>query len=379
MSVSEPSLTIGVEEEYLLVDLETRDLAPDPPAEFMSECEAKLGSRVTGEFLKAQVEIGTSVCKTVKEARAELVELRSGVAEAARKYNMAPIAASTHPFATWRAQHHTPKERYDMLAEDLQAVVRRLLICGMHVHIGIEDEDLRIDLMNQASYFLPHLLALSTSSPFWSGDNTGLMSYRLSVFDALPRTGVPERFDSYAEYQRLVQQLINAGMIEDGSKIWWDLRPSSRYPTLEMRMTDVCTRLEDSLTIAAFYQCVMSLLFRLRKLNQRWRTYPLLCVQENRWRAQRYGTTNTLIDFGIGEQVPYTELLDEIIELSSEDAHRLDCVEEIENARKIVKNGSSAQMQIKVYGQALANGASEEEALKKVVDWLIETTVEGLA
>jgi carboxylate-amine ligase len=373
-----PALTIGVEEEYLLVDRDSRDLADDPPPEFMAECERRLGSRVTGEFLKAQVEIGTGICSTIQEARSELIELRGVVAEVANKFDMAPIAASTHPFATWRKQHHTRAERYDILAQDLQAVVRRLLICGMHVHIGIEEEDMRIDLMNQASYFLPHLLALSTSSPFWVGEKTGLMSYRLTVFDSLPRTGVPERFDSFGEYRRLVNQLVRAGMIEDGSKIWWDLRPSSKFPTLEMRMTDVCTRLEDSLTIAAFYQCIMSMLYRLRSLNQRWRTYPLLCVQENRWRAQRYGTTDTMIDFGIGEQVPYSELLSEITELCREDAERLDCVAEIANAQQIVTNGSSAQMQLKVYDEAIEQGKNQDDALKAVVDWLIETTVEGL-
>ncbi len=378
MSVPEPKLTLGVEEEYLLVDRETRDLADDPPAEFMVECERQLGSRVTGEFLKAQVEIGTGICASIKDVRREVVELRQTIAHIANKFDMAPIAASTHPFATWRKQKHTQKERYDMLAQDLQAVVRRLLICGMHVHVGIEDADMRIDMMNQASYFLPHLLALSTSSPFWTGEKTGLMSYRLTVFDSLPRTGVPERFDSFGEYQRLVDQLIHAGMIEDGSKIWWDLRPSSNFPTLEMRMTDVCTRVEDSLTIAAFYQCIMSMLYRLRKLNQRWRTYPLLCVQENRWRAQRYGSTDTMIDFGIGEQVPYNELLTEISELCREDAERLDCVDEIANAQRIVTNGSSAQMQLAVYDEAIENGQDKDQALRAVVDWLIDTTVEGL-
>ncbi len=378
MSVPEPSLTIGVEEEYLLVDKETRDLVTDPPEELMPACEKRLGARVTGEFLKAQLEIGTGVCRTIKEARVELAELRSVIVEEAGKFDLAPIAASTHPFAAWRQQLHTPKERYDLLAHDLQAVGRRLLICGMHVHVGIEDPDLRIDMMNQASYFLPHLLALSTSSPFWAGEKTGLMSYRLTVFDALPRTGVPERFDSFGEYQRLVDQLVKAGMIEDGSKIWWDLRPSSRYPTLEMRMTDVCSRIEDSLTVAAFYQCIMSMLFRLRQLNQRWRTYPLLCVQENRWRAQRYGATDTMIDFGIGEQVPFADLIDEIIELTRIDAEKLDCVDEIANAKRIVERGTSAQRQIEVYDQAIADGDDSPEALRKVVDWLIETTARGL-
>ena len=378
MVLAAPSLTVGVEEEYLLVERESRDLASDPPAGLMQACTNRLGSKVAGEFLRSQLEVGTGVCRTVPQARAELADLRACVAEVAAQYDYALIAASTHPFARWRQQQHTEMDRYDDLARDLQAVVRRLLICGMHVHVGIEDPDLRIDLMNQASYFLPHLLALSTSSPFWQGVPTGLMSYRLSVFDALPRTGVPERFDSFAEYQRLVDQLVNAGMIEDGTKIWWDMRPSARYPTLEMRMTDVCTNVDDSAAIAALFQCILSMLFRLRKLNQRWRVYPLLCVQENRWRAQRYGHTETLIDFGKGEQTPYADLLEEILELCREDAERLDCLDEIHHARTIIKRGTSAERQLAVYHEAMAAGMSEAEALKAVVDWLIDETTRGL-
>ena len=373
-----PGLTIGIEEEYLLVDKQTRDLVADPPAELLPACEAKLGSRVTGEFLKAQLEIGTSVCNSIAEAREQLRELRGTVAEIAGRFDLAPIAASTHPFATWRAQHHTAKERYDHLAEDLQAVVRRLLICGMHVHVGIEDPDLRIDLMNQASYFLPHLLALSTSSPFWAGEDTGLRSYRLTVFDALPRTGVPERLDSFGEYERLVARLVQAGMIEDGSMVWWDLRPSARYPTLEMRVTDVCSYLEDALTIAALFQCIMSMLYRLRTLNQRWRVYPLLCVRENRWRAQRYGIDRTLIDFGLGTQVAYRDLLGEILHLCAEDADRLGCQAELQNALEILERGTSAHRQVEIYNTALDAGADRGEALNEVVDWLIAETVRGL-
>jgi carboxylate-amine ligase len=374
-----PSLTMGIEEEYLLVDKDSRNLVADPPKELMEKCEARLGHRVSGEFLKSQIEIGTGVCHNISQAREELIELRGTVVDVAGEYNLAPIAASTHPFATWRDQHHTEKERYNHLAQNLQAVVRRLLICGMHVHIGIEDPDLRIDLMNQASYFLPHLLALSTSSPFWSGEDTGLRSYRLTVFDALPRTGVPERLDSFGEYQRLVDRLVQAGMIEDGSMVWWDLRPSARYPTLEMRMTDVCTYLEDTLTIAALFQCILSMLYRLRCNNQRWRVYPLLCVQENRWRAQRYGVDDTLIDFGLGKQVPYGELIAEVVELCAEDAEKYGCQAELQNALAIARHGTSANRQVEIHTAALAAGDSKEVALNKVVDWLIGETQRGLA
>jgi len=379
MAVREPSFTIGVEEEYLLVDPQSRDLAADPPRELMEACEARLSGRVAPEFLRAQLEVGTRVCRSMAELRDDLTELRATVAGIAAEHGLALIAASTHPFANWTRQRHTAKERYDMLARDLRAVADRLLICGMHVHVGIEDEDMRIDLMNQVKYFLPHLLALSTSSPFWQGVDTGLKSYRLTVFDALPRTGVPERFESFGEYERLVQRLIDAGLIEDGTKIWWDIRPSARFPTLEMRMTDVCTRLDDAVTIAALYLCLLSMLWRLRRMNQRWRIYPLLCIEENRWRAQRYGPTDTLVDFGIGEQVAYANLLDEIIELVTPDAVRFGCLDEVHHARAIVARGTSAVQQVAVFEAAKAAGASQEEALKQVVDWLIGETQHGVA
>ena len=374
MALKEPSFTIGIEEEYLLVDRETRNLASDPPDALMRECESRLAGRVTPEFMRSQIEVGTRVCRNIAEARSDLADLRHTVAEVAGQHGLAPIAASTHPFANWTEQRHTAKERYDMLARDLQAVASRLLICGMHVHVAIEDDDLRIDMMNQVKYFLPHLLALSTSSPFWQGVNTGLMSYRLTVFDALPRTGVPERFDSFGEYERLVGRLVHAGLIEDASKIWWDVRPSCRFPTLEMRMTDICTRLDDTITIAALYLCLLSMLFRLRTVNQRWRIYPVLCVEENRWRAQRYGVTDTLVDFGTGEQVAYADLLEEIIELVTPDAERLGCLDEVLHAREIVARGTSATRQLDVFDAARAEGADDMEAFKAVVDWLIEET-----
>ena len=207
----------------------------------------------------------------------------------AAEHDLAPIAASTHPFARWSTQEHTERERYQAIAQDLAGVGRRLVICGMHVHVGIEDDELRIDLFNQARYFLPHLLMLSTSSPFAEGEDTGLKSYRLAAYQELPRTGMPGRFEGWAEYTQTVDLLVRNGVIEDASKIWWDLRPSSRFPTLEMRVTDVCTRLEDGVCVAAMYVCILRMLFRLRRSNQTWRTYPLFLLAENRWRAQRYG------------------------------------------------------------------------------------------
>ncbi|MFQ5775079.1 MAG: carboxylate-amine ligase [Kiloniellaceae bacterium] len=378
MSQDEPPFTVGIEEEYLLVDPQTRDLATEVPDALMVECQRRLEDQVSPEFLQSQIEVGTRVCSTVKQAARELARMRKAVAEVAAEHGLAPIAASTHPFAAWERQEHTDKERYHIIARDMQAVARRLLICGMHVHVGLENDELRIDLLGQVSYFLPHLLALSTSSPFWRGQETGLKSYRIAVFDELPRTGLPETFESYGEYIRHVDILVNAGVIEDATKLWWDVRPSARFPTLELRIADICTRLKDGIAVAAIYVCLLRMLYRLKRNNQRWRRYSNMLIQENRWRAQRYGIDQGLIDFGIGNIVPYAELLEEIIELVRVDALALDCLPEVERARKIVTGGTSAHRQLAVYREALEAGADKMEAQRKVVDMLIEETVAGL-
>ncbi|MCP5425390.1 MAG: carboxylate-amine ligase [Gammaproteobacteria bacterium] len=376
---SDVTFTVGIEEEYLLVSRETRDLVADPPPELLAECERRLTGRASPEFLRSQIEVGTRIHRSMSELRADLSNLRATVAEVAASYGLAPIAASTHPFARWYHQRHTDKDRYTILAQDLQGVVRRLLICGMHVHVGIEDNQLRIDLMNQIAYFLPHLLALSTSSPFWGGEDLGLKSYRLSVFNELPRTGLPEVFESYEEYERHVRVLVQAGLIEDSTKIWWDVRPSARYPTLEMRIADVCTRLDDALTVAALYRCLLRMLYRLRRHNQRWRLYAHMLINENRWRAQRYGFDSGLVDFGKGCVVPYAELLKELLELVKEDAEYLGCQTEVGHAWEILRRGSSAHRQVRTYTEALAAGADSEEALRAVVDRLIRETVQDCA
>ena len=374
----DPTFTIGIEEEYLLVDIETREVAVDTPDSMLSECEARIRDLVRPEFLTSQIEIGTRVFKDVKGAREDLAWLRRTVSDVAAKYGLAPIAASSHPFSEWQSQKHTDKERYHVLARDMQAVARRLLICGMHVHVGIEDDELRIDLMNQVGYFLPHLLALSTSSPFWRGEDSGLKCYRLSVFDELPRTGLPSRFDSYGEYKRHVDVLINAGIFEDASMIWWDVRPSAKFPTLEMRITDVCTLLDDAVSIAALYQCILRMLYRLRRENQRWREYDNMLIEENRWRAKRYGIDEGLIDYGKGEMVPCKDLLEELIEMTRDDAQALGCIEEVEHCRRIVERGTSAHRQLATYGEVIAAGGSPREAVNTVVDTLIQETVAGL-
>ena len=374
----EPAFTIGVEEEYLLVDKETRALVIDPPNTLMAEAEEKCGTQVTSELLRSQIEIGSKVCNGVQEVREDLSFLRSNIIEVADRHGLAPIAASTHPFSSWTEQKHTQKERYNDLTHEMQGAARRLVICGMHVHVGIDDDELRIDLMNQLSYFLPHLLALSCSSPFWNGRDTGLKSYRLTIFDALPRTGLPERFASWAEYQRHVNILMNAGLIEDSSKIWWDLRPSAKFPTIETRIMDVCTRLDDTIALVSLLVCILRMLYRLRTRNQRWRIYTPMLIRENRWRAMRYSFDEGLIDLAKGAIVPFEELIDEMLSHVNEDAGALGCETEIAHVRQILSRGTSAHRQLKVYELERANGTSVDDSLKAVVDTLIADTAEGL-
>ena len=378
MPIPRPAFTVGIEEEYLIVDRETGDLVEDLPEGLMRDCEQIIGGQVSPEFLRSQIEIGTKVSATLGEARQDLARLRRAIADVSGEYGLAPIAASTHPFADWYEQRHTDRERYNVLAKALGGVIRRLLICGMHVHVGVEHEDLRIDLMNQVLYFTPHLLALSTSSPFWQGQDTGLKSYRTSVFRAVPRTGIPDEFDGWAHYQRHVDVLTSAGIIEDATKLWWDLRPSARYPTLEMRAADVCTSIDDAMTIAALYMSLLAMLYHRRLENQRWRIYSRMLINENTWLAQRYGISDSLVDFGKGQLVPYADLVEEMIELVAEAATELDCLPAVEHARTILDRGTSADRQLALYAASIDDGASQEEALRAVVQFLIEETVAGL-
>ncbi len=375
--IREPSFTIGIEEEYKLVDRKSRNLISQIPETMLPECHKRLGDRVSPEFLQCQIEVGTNVCTSLADVRSDLAHLRRTVAEVAAEHGLAIIAASTHPFGRPSQVEHTPKERYEQLAYDLQEVVRQLVISGMHIHVGIEDDDLRTDLMGQVSYILPHILALSTSSPFWRGKNTGLKSYRIAIWDGMPRTGIPEYFESFGEYQRHIDVLVNAGVIEDATKIWWDIRPSNRYPTLEMRISDICTLLDDTLAIAAFYLCWLRMLFRLRRTNQRWRRYNIFLLAENRWRAHRYGIDEGLLDFGRGEVVPFNELLEEVFELLQKDAEYFNCEEELVHLDTIIKRGTSAHRQVAAYNSAIQVNKDHDEALRRVVDQLIEETLIG--
>jgi carboxylate-amine ligase len=378
MTPERPRFTIGIEEEYFVVDRETRDLVPDLPEQLQKDLQNPPMGMTSPEFIRSQVEIGTPVALNMVEVDGYLRGLRKFVAESVNEYGMAIISSSTHPFADWSQQRHTDKARYNMLEQALQGVVRRLLICGMHVHVGVADEDLRVELMNQVTYFLPHLLAVSGSSPFWHGEDTGLKSYRTAVFRALPRTGLPDQFSSWSDYQRHVDVLVNTGVIEDASKLWWDVRPSSRYPTLEMRSTDICTRIEDGLTIAATYQSLLATLYDLRMDNRRWRQYSNLLIQENNWRAQRYGVDQSLIDFGRGALSPMAVLAEELIEIVQVEASAIGALDHVERLRTIVANGTSADRQRRVYNDAIAGGAEVRDALNAVVDHLVAETVEGL-
>jgi carboxylate-amine ligase len=373
--IVEPAFTLGIEEEYLLVDLATRDLVADPPSELLQRCIAETDGRVSPEFLRSQLEVKTSVCASVSSMRRELAALRRKVCEISADYGIAPIAASTHPFArSLNRPPHTDHERYADIAREVQGGARRMIICGMHVHVGLDDDELRIDVMNQLCYFVPHLLALSCSSPFWEGEDTGMQSFRLMLLSSLPRTGLPERFDSYGEFRRHLDALVRNALIEDTTKIWWDIRPSSRYPTLETRVFDCCTHLDDAVCLAALNLSLVRMLYRLRRENKSWRRYPRMLIAENRWRAMRFGSDASLLDLARGELVPFGELVEELLSIIRDDAQALGCLAETEHARVILKRGTSAHQQLDLYQLARKQGATDGEALSAVVGWLAKTT-----
>ncbi|MGB5259703.1 MAG: carboxylate-amine ligase [Gammaproteobacteria bacterium] len=379
MARSVPSFTLGIEEEYLLVDRESRDVVVDTPRELFAQCQAQAGEGVVEpELLRSQIEVETRVCRTVGEARQELAKLRRIASTVAANYGLAPIAASTHPFAEWHLQQTTDKTRYQTLYRDMQSLARRLMVCGMHVHIGIEDDELRLTLLNQFARFLPLLLSLSTSSPFWQGEDTGLKSYRLTVFDNFPRSGLPEQFSSFADYQHHVEILKKAGIMEDATFIWWDMRISARYPTLECRIADMCTCLDDTITIAALTQSLLHYLYRMQGRPDKTPVYSRFLVDQNRWRAMRYGYDQGLVDFATEEVVPVREMLVEIVEMVHDDAAELGCIREVERALTIPDRGTSAHMQLSIYDQAIQAGKTPAEALRAVVDRLIEGTLADL-
>ena len=376
-SCGQPSFTFGIEEEYFLISHATCALVCEPPKQMLDECAAELGDRFAMEYQRSQVEVATKVCTSMFAARAELAHLRSKVAAIGSRYGVAPIAGSTHPFSAWRTQRHADKRRYNAIAQDLKGVGRRMVISGMHVHVGIDDEDQRIALMNELREFLPLLLALSTSSPFWQGENTGLKSYRTAINDATPRKGVPEWFASWNDYCRTIETMVRSGVIEDATKIWWDLRPSARFPTLELRITDVCPLLDDALCIAAVFRCLCRCLLRRHSREGPSPYDSLLLLNENRWRAQRYGLEHGFIDIRKGEIRSSANVLDDTLAMVREDAECLDSNAEIDHARTILARGTSADRQIALYQRELARGLNSSAALKSVVDQLAMETVSG--
>lgn len=361
-------LTIGIEEEYQIVDRETRELTSFI-TEFLDQGAVLFRDQVKPEFMQSQVEVGSHVCRNIREARQEITRLRSVVAEIAHKNNCNIVAAGTHPFSKWEDQIITDKDRYKGLISSMQMVAKRLLIFGMHIHVGINDPDLRIDIMNQMSYFMPHILTLSTSSPFWMGRDTGLKSYRSIIFEDLPRTGPPEYFDSAQEYERYVQILLKTKCIEEPTKIWWDIRPHPKFPTLEFRMCDCVTRVDDVIAIAALIQAIVAKLIRLRKNNQTWRIYRRGLIAENKWRAIKDGIDGKLIDLGREEEVPLRLLMNELLEMVDDVVDGLGTRREVEHIRTILKEGASADRQLRKY--------RETQDLKAVVDMLAADTIKG--
>lgn len=364
-----PSLTIGIEEEYQIVDPVTRELR-SYITEILTEDSVLLGE-VKPELHQSMVEVGTQVCRTPAEARQELVRLRRLVTDLAARKGLAIVAAGSHPFSAWQTQEITPLERYIGVKEDLQDLAQGLLIFGTHVHIGIEDRDFLIDALNVSRYFLPHVLALSTSSPFWLGRQTGLKSYRSVVFRNFPRTGIPPYLHSWGEFESLVETLTATGSIPNASKIWWDVRPNWSYPTIEFRVCDVNTRVEEAVCIAAIFQAIIAKLWKLRRDNMTFRVYPYTLIEENKWRAVRYGLDGKLVDFGRCQELPARELIRELITWFLDDVlDELGTRKEVEYAFRILDEGTSADRQLAVWKQT--------GNLNDVVDLLIRETAEGV-
>ena len=365
-----PSLTLGIEEEYQIIDPQTRELR-SYITQILDEGRLILREHVKPELHQSMVEIGSSVCQTPAELRNDLVRLRGAIMELAAKNGLKIAAAGTHPFSSWMTQEITPQERYMGVKQDMQELAQRLLIFGTHVHVGIEDREFLIDAMNVVRYLLPHMLCLSTSSPFWMGRLTGLKSYRSIIFRNFPRSGIPRVFQSWADFSYLVDTLVQTNSIPDGSKIWWDVRPNQSYPTLEFRICDVCTRVDEAVCIVAIFQAIIAKLWKLRRDNMTFRVYPFDLIEENKWRAVRYGLDGKLIDFGKQQELPARDLIRELIEWFIDDVvDELGSRKEVEYVYHILQEGSSADRQLATYQRT--------GDLKAVVDQLIEETSEGV-
>ena len=366
-----PAFTIGIEEEYQTVDPVTRDLRSHIQVELLEKGKLRLQERVKAELHQSVVEVGTSVCKNIKEAKAEVKALRREIIRLANENGLRVASVATHPFSDWRTQEIHPDERYKNIVEDMQLVARANLIFGLHVHIGIDDRETAIHMMNHARYFLPHILALSTNSPFWLGMNTGLKSYRCKVFDKFPRTNIPDYFPSWGEYENFIKLLIKTNCIDNAKKIWWDIRPHPFFNTIEFRVCDIPMRADETVALAALIQATVAKLYKLYTANQGFRLYRRALIMENKWRAARYGLDGKLIDFGKQKEVPARDLVREYLDFVDDVVDELDSREELEYIRKIVDQGSGADRQLRVF--------QETGDLKRVVDYIIEETEAGLA
>jgi carboxylate-amine ligase len=359
--------TLGIEEEFQIVDPQTRELRSHV-SEFLEEGRMLLGEQIKPEMIQSQIEVGTGICKNIQEARTDITRLRSIISSLAEKNGLKIVAASTHPISRWQDQKIFDDDRYELLVQELQTVARSLLIFGVHVHVGIADRERQIHIMNASRYFLPHVLALSTSSPFWMGHNTGLKSYRSEIFKQFPRTDIPDHFDSYQGFQRYVDLLVKTGCINDGKKIWWDCRPHPFFPTLEFRICDIPTRVDDTVAIAALFQAIVARLTGLIEKNLGFRLYRRMLIQENKWRAVRWGLDGKMIDFGKQKEVPTRDLVRELLDFVDPVLDELGSRKEVEHIHTILDRGTSADEQLRVY--------QETNDLKAVVDRLIELTAE---
>jgi carboxylate-amine ligase len=359
--------TLGIEEEFQIVDPQTRELKSHV-SEILEEGRMILGEQVKPEMIQAQIEVGTGICRDIAEARKDITNLRAIVSSLARKNGLNIVAASTHPISQWRDQVIYDDPHYTLLIEELQMVARSLLIFGLHVHVGIPDRERQIHIMNAARYFLPHVLALTTSSPFWLGINSGLKSYRSEVFKKFPRTDIPDHFDSYVSFQRYIDLLLKTNSISGPKKIWWDVRPHPFFPTLEFRVCDIPTRVDDTVAIAALFQAIVCKLDRLIDKNLGFRLYRRMLIQENKWRAVRYGLEGKMLDLGKQKEVPTVDLIRELLDFVDDELDDLGSRSEVEHIHTILARGTSADEQLRVF--------KETNELKAVVDRLIELTVE---
>jgi carboxylate-amine ligase len=360
-----PVFTIGVEEEFQIVDPETWELRSHV-SELLASSAATFGDQIKRELHQSIVEVGTKICANVEELATEVIRSRRGLADAAERVGLRVAAAGTHPFSSWIDQRLSPGERYENIVDELQLLARSLLIFGLHVHVAIPDQSLTIELMNEARYFLPHLLALSTSSPFWMGHDTGLKSYRTAVFRRFPRTGIPDRFESWSEYQEYIKLLVELNCLDNARKIWWDIRPHPTFGTLEFRICDVPTAPRATIAIAALAQAVIVKLYKLRTRNLGFRLYHRRLIEENKWRAARWGLDGKLVDFGRRQEVAMRDLALELLEFIDDVVDELGSRGEVDYVRTILRDGTSADRQLRVF--------RETGDLRAVVRAIVEET-----